>query len=154
MKSIFQLLAVRKDAAFSNPFYLLEAKERSLTLNPLPRRWMGTWILFIVLCIVPFAIVLTSVADLAVQIYPAARDVAGLAYSPFLILFVFLSYGWSQRLAWRFSKSSEKSLHPSIKDIKPGRFHSTLIVETEEGTMTFVVQARHRILTRALDLAR
>ena len=100
MRSVFRLLAVRKDAGFSIPFYMLEARERSLTLIPLPRRWVGTWTLLFTLCMLLFTTVLYSVVELAVQFYPAATILASVAYSPFLILSAILSYGWSQRLAW------------------------------------------------------
>jgi len=154
MRSVFHLLAVRKDAGFCNPFYMLEARERSLTLIPLPRRWMGTWTLLFTLCMLLFTTVLYSAVELAVQFYPAATIVASIAYSPLLILFTILSYGWSQKLAWRFAKTSEKRLHPKIKAIKRGIFSSTIDVDTEETGMSLVVRARRGTIARALELAK
>ncbi len=153
MRFVFQLVAVRKATGFGNPFYMLEARERSLTLIPLPRRWAGTWTLFFTLCILLFTTALYSVVELAVQFYPAAIIVATVAYSPFLILSTILSYGWSQRLAWRFSRTSEKRLHPKIKDIKRGIFSSKIDIYTEEAGMSLVVRARRGTIARALDLA-
>src|SRR5436189_6425672 len=126
MRSILRLLALRKDAALSNPYYLLEASEGSLKLAALPpRTLMGTWMLFMILCTAPFAIVLLSSISLLVQFYPPARILEWDVVSPSLLLFAILSYGWSQRLALRFCKTRERNLHPKINDVKRGIFSST-----------------------------
>jgi len=90
--------------------------------------------------------------ELVSQFYPTVRFPWSLISIP-LILVTILCYGWSQRLAWRFSKTTEKSLHPEIKEIKRGIFSSTLTVETEDGEMSLVVQARNRTINQALELA-
>ena len=146
-------MAVRKAAGFGNPFYMLEAREGSLTLIPLPRRWVGTWTLLFTLCMLLFTTILYLAVELAVQFYPAATIATSVAYSPLLVLFTILSYGWSQRLTWRFAKTSDKRVHPKIKAIKRGIFSSTIDIDTEETGMTLVVRARRGTIARALELA-
>jgi len=85
--------------------------------------------------------------------YPVARFPAGVAYVLVLIVTLILGFGWSQRLACRFSKMSEKRLHPKIKTIKRGIFSSTINVDTEEGGMSLVVRARRGTIAHASELA-
>jgi hypothetical protein len=155
MRSVFRLLAVRNDTGFRYFQYMLEAQPRSLALIPLPRRWLITSNLFFASCMVPVVFGALLTVGLVVSAYSIATFPAGVAFTLLVIIILTFGSGWSQRLYWKlFKPPLDKALHPEIKDIKPGRFHSTLTVETEEGIMTLVVQARHRILTQALDMAR
>jgi len=153
LSSIIRLLAVRKDAGFENPFYLMEATEHSLTLTPLSRRWLTLWMLFMMAFMAPFAIILLFAIVFVVQSYPATRPLEWDVVSPSLILFGVLSYGWSRRLAWRFSKTNEKRLDPKIIRMKHGIFSTNMTVDTEEGAMLLVVQGRRGTIARALELS-
>ena len=113
---------------------------------------MGTWMLLFVIWPGTFLISLFLATELVAQFYPTVQFPWGLISIP-LILVSIPSYGWSQRLAWRLSKTNEKSLRPEIKNIKRGILSSTLTVETEDGKMSLVVQARKRIINQALELA-
>ena len=154
MRSVVRLQAIRNDVAFRSIPYILEARGGSLVLIPLPRRWLISSNLALTLVMVPVLLASLSTAQMIDRAEPAAILPVGIAYSLFVILMLIKSAGWSQRLAWRLLKPTrERILHPEIKDIKIARFHSTLMVETKEGAMTFVVQARSRTITEALELA-
>jgi hypothetical protein len=154
MRSVFRLQALRSDSGFRSLPYILEAKAHSLLLIPLHRRWLITSTLFSAFFMVPVIIAVLWVIGLVDRASPVARFPAGVAYVLVLTATLILGFGWSQRLALRFAKpSQDKILHPGIKDVRPGKSHSTLTVETEEGTMSLVVQARNRTITQALELA-
>ena len=153
MRSVYRLSAVGRVGEFKRLFYILEAKERSLTLIPLRRRWAAIQSLFFIIFTIPFLNALFFTSRLFIAAYPAAAMVVGVSFTVLLVLGLLLLYDWSRRLAWRFSRTSDRNLHPEIKNMKQGIFSSTLAIKTEGGEMSLVVQARRRTLMRALDLA-
>ena len=153
MRTVYRLLAIGKIGEFKRLFYILEAKERSLTLIPLRRRWAAIQGLFFIVFAFSFLNILFFTLRLFFGLYPTAGILLGVGLTPLLFLGLILVYDWSRRLAWSFSKTSGKNLHPEIMNMKRGTFSSTLVIKTEEGEMSLIVQTRRRTLMRALELA-